>query len=219
MSLHRLANPQPSFPIAGIPVQRLQTGIDRLGFPTFGPLPGGVPNPPLAWQEAQELAAVRQLNANANASPEASQFTAFLAKEGGWGLWMDMARQYRRTAGFLRGWAGTGLLTLALGATALKTQIAKHGYDRLRPYQVDPTIRPIGKLPRGSSYPSGHASSAAAAATVLSYLWPARAYEFNWWANQVALSRVHAGVHFPSDVRMGAMVGRSIGTAAASIMF
>lgn len=217
MSLIRTNHTQ-MLPVQGIPVQRVQTGIDRLGFPTFGRLPGGVPNPPRAWQEAQELGVVRQLNANANANPDAVRFTEFLAKEGGWGLWMDMAKQYRHAAGFLRGWAGTGLLAVALGATALKTQIAKHGYDRLRPYQVDPTIRTIGKLPKDSSYPSGHASSSAAAATVMSHLWPARAYEFNWWANQVAESRVHAGVHFPSDVRMGAMIGRSIGNVAASIM-
>jgi membrane-associated phospholipid phosphatase len=53
---------------------------------------------------------------------------------------------------------------------------------------------------------------------VLSHLWPARAHEFGWWARQTGLSRVHAGVHFPSDVQMGAQVGIRTGFAAASIL-
>lgn len=194
------------------------TGIDRLGFPTYGRLPGGVPNPPNAWAEANELQAVRVLNARANASPQAVRFTEHLTDRGGFGLWMDMAKQYRRQAGFVRGWAGTGLVLAAMGVTTLRTQIAKRSYDRLRPYQVDPSIRTIGHLPKDPGYPSGHTSSAYAAATVLSHLWPARAQEFGWWARQTGLSRIHAGVHFPSDVRMGAAVGMKAGMDVASIL-
>lgn len=200
------------------PVSAMPTGIDRLGFPSYRPLPGGVPNPPNAWREAQELQTVRQLNAAANANPQAVQFTTYLADKGGFDLWMDMAKEYRRTAGFVRGWAGTGLMLAAMGATTLKTQAAKRSYDRLRPYQVDPSIRTIGKLPKDAGYPSGHTSAAYAAATVLGSLWPARAHEFAWWARQAGLSRVHAGVHFPSDVEMGAQLGMRTGLAATSIL-
>jgi membrane-associated phospholipid phosphatase len=201
------------------PVFAMPTGVDRLGFPSYGALPGGVPNPPNAWHEANELQQVRVLNARANQSPEAMKFTEYLADKGGFGLWMDMAKQYRRTAGFVRGWMGTGLMLAAMGSTTLTTQLAKRGYDRLRPYQVDPSIRTIGHLPKDASYPSGHTSAAFAAATVLSHLWPARAHEFNWWANQAGLSRIHAGVHFPSDVQMGAQVGTRSGLAAARILW
>lgn len=200
------------------PVYAVPTGVDRLGFPSYGPLPAGVPNPPNAMREAQELGTVRDLNARANASPDAVRFTEYLADRGGFGIWMDFAKQYRQTAGFVRGWVGTGLLVAALGVTALKSQTAKRSYDRLRPYQVDPSIRTIGKLPKDAGYPSGHSSSGYAAATVLSTLWPARAQEFGWWARQTALSRVHAGVHFPSDVQTGAQLGIRTGFAAASIL-
>jgi membrane-associated phospholipid phosphatase len=201
------------------PVYAMPTGVDRLGFPSYAPLPAGVPNPPNAWREAQELQTVRQLNFAAHQNPQAAQFTEYLSEHGGWDIWMDMARQYRHAAGFVRGWMGTGLLVAAMGATALKSQIAKRSYDRLRPYQVDGAIQPIGKLPKDAGYPSGHSSSAYAAATVLSHLWPARAQEFGWWARQTALSRVHAGVHFPSDVQMGAQLGIRTGMAAASILY
>jgi membrane-associated phospholipid phosphatase len=204
--------------LALTPVSAMPTGIDRLGFPTYGTPPGGVPNPPNAWQEAHELQQVRQLNAAANANPQAVQFTEYLSDRGGFGIWMDFAKEYRRNAGFVRGWMGTGLMLAAMGSTTLRTQLAKRGYDRLRPFQVDPSIRTIGKLPKDSSYPSGHTSAAYAAATVMSHLWPARAHEFGWWARQTGLSRVHAGVHFPSDVQMGAQVGTRAGLAAASIL-
>lgn len=201
------------------PVFAMPTGIDRLGFPSYQSLPGGVPNPPNAWLEASELQTVRTLNARAQQSPEATRFTEYMADRGGFGIWMDFAKQYRRNTGFLRGWAGTGLMLAAMGATTLKTQLAKRGYDRLRPFQVDPSIRTIGKLPKDASYPSGHTSAAYAGATVLSHLWPARAQEFGWWANQAGLSRIHAGVHFPSDVQMGAQLGVRAGTAAVSALF
>lgn len=200
------------------PVYAMPTGVDRLGFPSYGPLPAGVPNPPNAWREAHELQTVRQLNFAARQNPQAVQFTEYLADKGGFGIWMDMARQYRRTAGFARGWVGTGLMLAAMGATTIKAQLAKRTYDRLRPYQVDGSIQTIGKLPKDAGYPSGHAASAYSAATVLSHLWPARAQEFGWWARQTALSRVHAGVHFPSDVQMGAQLGMRTGFAAASIL-
>lgn len=204
--------------LAPTPVYAVPTGIDRLGFPNYRPLPAGVPNPPNAWREAHELQRVRQLNGAAHQNPQAIRFTEYMTDKGAFGLWMDMARDYRRAAGFARGWVGTGLMLAAMGATTLKTQLAKRSYDRLRPYQVDPSIRTIGKLPKDASYPSGHASSAYAAATVLSHLWPARSHEFGWWARQAALSRVHAGVHFPSDIEMGAQVGMRTGFAAASIL-
>lgn len=201
------------------PVFRVPTGVDRLGFPTYGRTPGGVPNPPNAWQEAQELQTVRILNARANQNPQAVQFTEWLDEHGNWDLWMDMAKQYRRTAGFVKGWVGTAMVAAAVGSAKIRTTRSKNGYDRMRPFQVDQSIRTIGAVPRNASYPSGHAASSAAAATVMSQLWPARAHEFNWWARQVALSRVHAGVHFPSDVAMGAAVGRQAGLAATSILY
>jgi membrane-associated phospholipid phosphatase len=200
------------------PVFPVPTGIDRLGFPSYKALPGGVPNPPNAWREAQELQTVRTLNAATIANPQAVQFTEYLAEHGGWDVWMDLAKQYRRNVGLVRGWVGTGLMIAAMGSTTLRTQLAKHSYDRLRPYQVDGSIQPIGKLPKDAGYPSGHTSTSFAAATVLGSLWPARANEFMWWARQVGLSRVHAGVHFPSDVEMGAQLGVRAGLAATSIL-
>jgi undecaprenyl-diphosphatase len=101
-----------------------------------------------------------------------------------------------------------------LGATAGVTQLGKQRYDRLRPFQVDPDIKPPVHLPRDASYPSGHASSAFAAARVIAVLEPTLAKEAYELATQVAVSRVYAGVHFPSDVVAGALLGTAVAEAA-----
>lgn len=214
-SAHRVA----TLPLTGLlpginPISTLYGWGNPLdGRGSYGPM--RTPPPPPEWLGSQELGYVRHMNALANANPASIAFTESLAEKGGIEIWKNFARQYRFHAGFVRGWVGTGVLAATLGLTALRSQRVKKHWNRQRPYQVDGTIKTIGKLPHDASYPSGHTSSSYAAATVLSRLWPARAYEFNWWARQVGLSRVSSGVHFPSDVIMGAQLGRR---TAAQVM-
>lgn len=181
--------------------------------------PSGVNAPPPGIVEAQEIQYVRALNGQSNANPSSTSWTEYLDKNGATQIWKEFAKEYRHQAGFVRGWLGTGLMAVAMGVTAINTKKVKGHYGRLRPYQVDGTIKPIGKAYTDPAYPSGHTSAAFAAATVLSHLWPQRAHEYNWWARQVGLSRMAAGMHFPSDVATGAELGTRIGTTAASIMY
>lgn len=181
-------------------------------------LPYGVTPPPPAGAEAQELAFVRQFNQQTNADPYAANFTAFMNDKGGVDIWKSFLKDYRSHVGLLRGWVATGLYWGAQGVQAIESQAAKKHYSRQRPYMVDPAIHPIGKLPKDASYPSGHSSAAYTAATFLSALWPAKAGEYNWWARQVALSRMAGGDHFPSDVVAGATLGRRVGGTFAELV-
>jgi membrane-associated phospholipid phosphatase len=84
----------------------------------------------------------------------------------------------------------------------------KYSINRDRPFITYPEIEKLS--PAGSpSFPSGHTSMAFSTATSLSLEFP------KWyviapsflWASGVAYSRMHLGVHYPSDVLVGAIIG------------
>lgn len=100
----------------------------------------------------------------------------------------------------------TGLAALAV--TGGITVALKYAIDRERPFITYPDIKQKSKA--GSpSFPSGHSSSAFATATSVSLAYPkwyiiAPSYA---WAGTVAYSRMHLGIHYPSDVLAGALIG------------
>jgi undecaprenyl-diphosphatase len=65
----------------------------------------------------------------------------------------------------------------------------------------------VGAPPSTLSFPSGHASSCAAGALMLSSAWPPARAAFWLLAIGISASRVYLGVHYPSDVLAGLLVG------------
>lgn len=72
------------------------------------------------------------------------------------------------------------------------------------------------RAPRTSSFPSGHASAGACAATLLTRDLGAGPL---WWglALTVAWTRIHIGVHHASDVAAGVAVGRTLAAVGAAV--
>lgn len=99
------------------------------------------------------------------------------------------------------------------GATLVNmgiTAILKYSINRDRPYITYPDImQKTDVVSSTASFPSGHTSTAFATATSVSLEYP------KWyvivplfgWAGTVGYSRMHLGVHYPSDVLAGAAIG------------
>jgi undecaprenyl-diphosphatase len=63
----------------------------------------------------------------------------------------------------------------------------------------------------GFSFPSGHATTSFCLATVIAMRYPKLRYPIFILAIIVALSRPYVGVHYPSDILIGAVLGIFIG--------
>ncbi|MCE4536313.1 phosphatase PAP2 family protein [Pelomonas sp. P7] len=100
------------------------------------------------------------------------------------------------------------LLMLQLGALNLVIYYAlKRSTRRRRPFEHCDDIRACIKVPDAFSFPSGHALHAFAFALLLSSFHPGLGPLLWSFAGLVALARVVLGLHFPSDVVVGALLG------------
>ena len=111
----------------------------------------------------------------------------------------------------LRDWRHTLVFAGLIGVESLiVNQGIKRLFRRTRPTQTGDPRSPV-RRPKTSSFPSGHASSACYAATLLS-AWTGWAWSPLWFAIAlvVAISRAMVRIHHASDVVGGAIVGLAL---------
>jgi undecaprenyl-diphosphatase len=103
-----------------------------------------------------------------------------------------------------------GFVFLAVGVPSLFVTIVKRLVGRARPFRVDGAdlyFAPFSWRADFASMPSGHSTSAFAAAVAIGALFPRARIALWVYAGIIALSRVILTAHYPSDVIAGAVVG------------
>lgn len=106
------------------------------------------------------------------------------------------------------------LMNLAMMDAGICCWDTKYYYFLLRPWQADPEITtPIGR-PNFPSYTSGHSAFSAAAAEVLSYVFPDEEYRIRSMAEEAGISRLYGGIHYRFDIEEGQKGGKAIGEIA-----
>ncbi len=139
-------------------------------------------------------------------SRSALVFFRFVSRAGDGACWFALA------AGILLHQGSSGLAVVArLSAVAVLATLAsralKEWVDRPRPCDADQSIA-AGCAPLDPwSFPSGHTVHAVAFQVVLIPHAPTVASWLVPWTLAIAVSRVVLGLHYPSDVAAGAMVG------------
>lgn len=126
--------------------------------------------------------------------------------------WNEIANgliTFKNFGTFLR--APLAWMNMAIYDANIAAMGIKYEHKRKRPFQIDPSIKPVVNAPITFSYPCEHTVTAAAASIVLAYFFPESADSVLRLAKQAAQSRIYAGVQFPSDVEQGWKLGEQIG--------
>ena len=91
---------------------------------------------------------------------------------------------------------------------------AKYTYWRLRPNMADTTIVPLISVPNHPAYVSNAAIIFGAVAELVGSMFPEEKAHWRYLGEEAGLSRIYAGIHYPSDERAGNQMGKSIAALA-----
>ena len=125
--------------------------------------------------------------------------------DGGW-FWIVLGvvlliPKKTRKSGF------TALLALIIGSV-ITNLVLKTAVARIRPYDAVEGLVPLVKKLRDYSFPSGHTCASFSCAVVYYKMYPdIKGKGAMVLAVLIALSRLYVGVHYPTDVLGGAIVG------------
>jgi hypothetical protein len=164
---------------------------------------------PSAEAQAGELAELHRLAGTR--TPERTVIAMLASKAGNGLAWDEYARLFEQEFGAERATQLRDLLSDAMQRTITASEALKNTMPRTRPFDADATLTTVLHRPDTLSFPSGHAARAEAASTIFQAMWPERSSEFTILSDLVADARPYGGVHYPSDVAAGRILGRRIG--------
>lgn len=187
------------------------TTADDAAFVTW--LEQTLPGPPPEATRTAEMTEIERLDAQR--TPEGVAAATWLEGYGKKDVWKlqahDQAEWIATPTGDARKNAVDDLLSMTktvADAVGLRDQ-------QSAPYVLEPSLRTDHTVVPGDvcpcSYPSRHATAAAASRTYLGHLDPQRDNEYRYWEDQIDYSRLYMAGHVPSDITGGALLGDMIG--------
>ena len=90
----------------------------------------------------------------------------------------------------------------------------KYTYWRLRPNMANPSIVPLISVPNHPAYVSNAAIISSAVAELVGHRFPQDKALWRYMGDEAGLSRIYAGIHYPSDERAGNQMGKSLAALA-----
>ncbi|MGE5315433.1 MAG: phosphatase PAP2 family protein [Acidobacteriota bacterium] len=123
-----------------------------------------------------------------------------------WVLLMIKGGRNGRAAGIL-------LIAGIAASDQLSSFALKPLIGRIRPCHVLPNVRLLVECGGGLSFPSSHAVNNFCAAAILSSFYGSKRWLWFGIAALIAFTRPYVGVHYPSDIAGGALIGAGCGYA------
>jgi len=168
------------------------------------------PAPPIAYdspEKAAELAELKSFHRTPQTNNESLYWEAAAGGLRAHQYWNEqIARkslEYRLDNDPPRAARAYALPFVALYDVGIACWDAKYAYWAIRPFQLDPDVKPLFATPNHPSYPAAHACVSIAMARVMGYLFPRDAANFATLAERAAESRIWAGIHYRSDIDAG----------------
>jgi membrane-associated phospholipid phosphatase len=132
------------------------------------------------------------------------------------GHWNRAATEliYKNKFSEIRAARTLALLNTAVQDAGVACWDVKYFYLLPRPTQVDKTITTSTGIPNFPAYTSGHSTFSAAAAAVLTYIFPTEASNLAAFAKEASESRILGGIHYRFDCEIGLEHGKKVGEFA-----
>ncbi|MEO6461491.1 MAG: vanadium-dependent haloperoxidase [Candidatus Eisenbacteria bacterium] len=179
------------------------------------------PEPPYTFGSPEDLADVAAVVAAAAArTPEQEEIVHKWADVPPPAIWNALLNERIVSRGLTAEEASRAhaFLNMAMADAFIHCWATKYEFWTARPIQRIPGLVTVVPTPNFPSYTSGHSTISAAAAAVMGELFPDEALHFRAQAEEAAMSRLYAGIHFPHDNDQGLAVGSRLGARVVARM-